>query len=56
MGKGTEVAVGFADFQRRIQAMDGMLAKAELLAAQLESGEKLAADCARLSSPAMCRA
>ena len=43
MGKGTEVVGDLAELQRRIQAMDGMLAKAELLAAQLESREKSAA-------------
>ena len=43
MRKGTEVGVDLAELQRRIQAMDGVLAKAELLAAQLESGEKSAA-------------
>jgi hypothetical protein len=43
MGKGTEVVIDLAELHRRIQAMDGILAKAELLAAQLESGEKSAA-------------
>jgi hypothetical protein len=43
MGKGTEVVTDLAELQRRIQAMDGMLARAELLAAQLEAGEKLVA-------------
>jgi hypothetical protein len=43
MGRGTEVGVDLAELQRRIRAMDVMLAKAELLAAQLESGEKSAA-------------
>jgi hypothetical protein len=43
MGKGTEAVTDLAELQRCIQAMDGILAKAELLAAQLESGEKSAA-------------
>jgi hypothetical protein len=43
MGKGTEVVIDLAELQRRIQAMDAILAKAELLTAQLESGEKSAA-------------
>ena len=42
MGKGNEVVIDLAELQRRIQAIDGILAKAELLAAQLESGEKSA--------------
>ena len=42
MGKRNEVVIDLAELQRRIQAIDGILAKAELLAAQLESGEKSA--------------